>query len=104
MVSLFSFPQIKGERTPFIGKGRPHFLVSFQCGIASHKGKKKLKPQNVGPTPISLVIFQCGIVSHKRKKILSLKIWGLHFDNTLIKGYLGSLSTYMNIRAYIYAQ
>ena len=76
MVSLFPSFQIKGERTPFIGKRRPHFLVSFQCGIASHKGKK-LKPQNVGPTPLSLVIFQCGIVSHKRKKILSLKIWGL---------------------------
>ena len=29
---------------------------------------KNLKPQNVGPTPLSLVIFQCGIVSHKRKK------------------------------------
>ena len=40
MVSLFSFSQIKGERIPFIGKGMPHFLVSFQCGIASHKGKK----------------------------------------------------------------
>ena len=77
MVSLFPSLFIKGEKTPFIGKGRPHFLVSFQCGIASHKGKN-LKPQNVGPTPLSLVIFQCGIVSHKRKKkILSLKIWGL---------------------------
>ena len=30
--------------------------------------EKKLKPQNMGPTPLSLVIFQCGIVSHKRKK------------------------------------
>ena len=30
--------------------------------------EKNLKPQNVGPTPLSLVIFQCGIVSHKRKK------------------------------------
>ena len=50
MVSLFPPSQIKGERTPFIRKGRRHFLISFQCGI----------------------------VSHKRKKILSLKIWGLH--------------------------
>ena len=40
MVLLFSSPQIKGERTPFIGKGRPLFLVNFQRGIASHKGKK----------------------------------------------------------------
>ena len=75
MVSLFSsFFQIKGEMTPFIGKGRPHFLVSFQCGIVSYKGKKNLKPQNMGLTPLSFVIFQCGIVSYKRKKILSLKI------------------------------
>ena len=55
----------------------PLSLVIFQCGIVSHKRKKNPKPQNVGPTPLSLVIFQCGIVSHKRKKILSLKIWGL---------------------------
>ena len=40
MVSLFPPPQIKGEMTPFIGKGRPLFLVNFRCGIASHKGKK----------------------------------------------------------------
>ena len=41
--------------------------------------EKNLKPQNVGPTPLSLVIFQCGIVSHKKKKILSLKIWRSDF-------------------------
>ena len=77
MVSLFPPSQIKGKMTPFIGKGRPLFLVNFQCGIAFHKGKS-LNPQNVGSTPLSLVIFQCGIASHKReKKILSLKIWGL---------------------------
>ena len=77
MVSLFPPSQIKGKMTHFIGKGRPLFLVNFQCGIAFYKGKS-LNPQNVGFTPLSLVIFQCGIVSHKRKKkILSLKIWGL---------------------------
>ena len=75
MVSFFPYFQIKGERTPFIGKGRPLFFVNFQCGIASHKGKK-LMPQNVGSTPLSLVNFQCGIASHKRKKILSIKILG----------------------------
>ena len=52
MVSLVPSFQIKGERTPFIGKGRPLFLVNFQCEIASHKGKK----------------------------FLSLKMWGLHLS------------------------
>ena len=46
MVSLFS-PSIKGERGPFIGKGRPLSLVYFQCGIASHKGRNP-KRQNLG--------------------------------------------------------
>ena len=45
MVSLFSYSQIKGEMTPFIGKGRLLFIINFQCGIASHKGKKILSLQ-----------------------------------------------------------
>ena len=39
MVSLFPSFQMKGERTPFIGKGRPLFLVNFQYEITSHKEK-----------------------------------------------------------------
>ena len=54
MVSLFPSFQIKGEMTHFIGKGRPLFFVNFQCGIASHKGKKNPKPQNLGSTIIYL--------------------------------------------------
>ena len=57
MVSLFPSSQIKGEMTPFIGKERSLFLVNFQCGIASHKGKK----------------------------ILSLKMWGLQICLSSIK-------------------
>ena len=47
MVSLFFSFSIKGERPPFIGKGRPLSLVYFQCGIASHK-ERNPKPQNLG--------------------------------------------------------
>ena len=47
MVSLFPPFTIKGERPPVIGKGKPHSLVYFQCGIASHKGRNP-KPQNLG--------------------------------------------------------
>ena len=47
MVSFFPRFTIKGERPLFIGKGRPHSLVYFQCGIASHKGRNP-KPQNLG--------------------------------------------------------
>ena len=47
MVSLFFLLQIKGERPPFIGKGRPLSLVYFQCEIASHKGRN-LKTPNLG--------------------------------------------------------
>ena len=48
--------------TPFIGKERSQFLVSFQCGIASHKRKKKNpKPQNLGSThPFNIfLLFSC---------------------------------------------
>ena len=46
MVSLFSHFSIKGEKPPFIGKGRTLSLVYFQYGIASHKGRNP-KPQNL---------------------------------------------------------
>ena len=40
--------------------------------------EKNLKPQNMGPTPLSLVIFfNVGLSPTKEKKALSLKFWGL---------------------------
>ena len=78
MVSLFFFlPPNQGEEDPFYREKEASLSCKFPMWDCLPQRKKKLKPQNVGPTPLSLVIFQCGIVSHKRKKILSLKIWGL---------------------------
>ena len=78
MVSLFFFlPPNQGEEDPFYREKETSLSCKFPMWDCLPQRKKKLKPQNVGPTPLSLVIFQCGIVSHKRKKILSLKIWGL---------------------------
>ena len=48
MVSLFFLCQIKEERAPFIGKGRPLSLISFQCGIASQKGINLINLQILG--------------------------------------------------------
>ena len=61
---------------PFIGKWRPLFLVNFQCAIASHKGKKNPKPQNIGSTPLSFVISNVGLSPTKEKKNHKSQILG----------------------------
>ena len=68
MVSLFpSFLNQEGE-DPFYREMEASLSCKFPMWDCLPQRKKNLKPQNVGPTPLSLVIFQCGIVSHKRKK------------------------------------
>ena len=70
MISLFFFSSNQGGEDPFYREREASLSCKFpmwDCLPAPTK-EKNLKPQNVGPTPLSLVIFQCGIVYHKRKK------------------------------------
>ena len=59
MVSLFFFLQIKGERPPFIGKGRPLSLIILQSGIASHKGINLISLQILGVYKYHLLHHDC---------------------------------------------
>ena len=68
MVSLFLSFSNQGGEGPFYREREAFLSCKFPMSNCLTQRKKNLKPQNVGSTPLSLVIFQCGIVSHKRKK------------------------------------
>ena len=68
MVSLFPSFSNQGGEGPFYREREASISCKFPMSDCLPQRKKNLKPQNVGSTPLSLVIFQCGIVSHKRKK------------------------------------
>ena len=76
-MNFFFFSSNQGERSPFIGKGRPLSLVNFLCGIVSHKGRNP-KPPNLGNGSLSPLSTSNVGLSPTKEEILSLQIWGLH--------------------------
>ena len=80
MVSLFPPPPNQRGEDPFYREREASLSCKFPMWDCLPQRKKNLKPQNVGSTPLSFINFQCGIASHKGKKILSLKMCGPHLS------------------------
>ena len=68
MVSLFFLSPNQGGDDPFYREREASLSCKFPMWDCLPQKKKNLKPQNVGPTPLSLVIFQCGMSPTKEKK------------------------------------